>query len=405
MLKFYHVHQGSSILLAVVAAFALGIITPHWFSHLGFISHTFINLLRLCALPIVLSSLIVTIGNLTQLSELKQVARNSVGYILITEIIAVSIGLLVFNLVDISANINATSLLSGASYTQSSSTVVDPSQIFNYIFSANIFESLVKFDVLPIVVFSILFGITCALNPLKSRPLLNVLESSREIFLALLNGVMYLAPLAIFVLIGSSVADSYLSGALGANLIGLLKFVGLFFVALFIHFLWQLCVVMLLYRHLTLKQILTEAVPIFSSAFISSSSLATLPIALEKAILLGGKPKVVNFMLPICASMNFASGMMYEMAACLFFMHLLGIHPSLVEQILLAMACILTGIAVGGIPETSMVSFVTVFGMANIPLAAIAILMPLDRIVDRVRTMVTIFGNTCGTLVVSKTLD
>jgi Na+/H+-dicarboxylate symporter len=128
-------------------------------------------------------------------------------------------------------------------------------------------------------------------------------------------------------------------------------------------------------------------------------------LALEKALELGGKKKVVNFMLPICASMNFASGMMYEMAACLFFMHILGIHPDITQQILLALACILTGIAVGGIPETSMVSFVTVFGMAGIPLSAIAILMPLDRIVDRVRTMVNIFGNTCGTLIVSKSLD
>ncbi|MDQ5947847.1 MAG: hypothetical protein QG651_341, partial [Pseudomonadota bacterium] len=279
------------------------------------------------------------------------------------------------------------------------------SHIFNYIFSANIFQSLVNFDVLPVVAFSIMFGISCALHQEKARPILQVMTSTREMFLVLLNGVMYLAPLAIFVLIGTSVSDSYLSGALGANLVGLLKFVGLFFVALFIHFLWQILLVTALYRHLGVRRILRECLPIFTTAFISSSSLATLPLALEKALELGGKKKVVNFMLPICASMNFASGMMYEMAACLFFMHILGIHPDITQQILLALACILTGIAVGGIPETSMVSFVTVFGMAGIPLSAIAILMPLDRIVDRVRTMVNIFGNTCGTLIVSKSLD
>ena len=305
---------------------------------------------------------------------------------------------------DITGNINAASLLSGAKYSESTATAIVPAHIFNYIFPSNIFQSLVNYDVLPIVAFSIMFGITCALNPVKAKPLLDVLHSAREMFLALLNGVMFLAPLAIFVLIGSSVAESYLSGALTANLLGLLKFVGLFLVGLFLHFLWQLLAVVILYRHLSLRRILQEALPIFTTAFISSSSLATLPIALEKAVELGGKRKVVNFMLPICASMNFASGMMYEMAACLFFMHILGIHPSLMQQILLALACILTGIAVGGIPETSMVSFVTVFGMANIPLAAIAILMPLDRVVDRVRTMVNIFGNTCGTLIVSKTL-
>lgn len=405
MLKLYRNHQGKIILAALVLAFALGIGFPHLFKPLEFISSTFINLLKLCALPIVLTSLIVTIGGLQQLHELKKVARNSVIYIVLTEIAAVTIGLVVFNLVDISGNINASSLLSGAHYSESTSTAIDPSHIFNYIFSANIFQSLVNFDVLPVVAFSIMFGISCALHQEKARPILQVMTSTREMFLVLLNGVMYLAPLAIFVLIGTSVSDSYLSGALGANLVGLLKFVGLFFVALFIHFLWQILLVIALYRHLGVRRILRECLPIFTTAFISSSSLATLPLALEKALELGGKKKVVNFMLPICASMNFASGMMYEMAACLFFMHILGIHPDITQQILLALACILTGIAVGGIPETSMVSFVTVFGMAGIPLSAIAILMPLDRIVDRVRTMVNIFGNTCGTLIVSKSLD
>jgi proton glutamate symport protein len=405
MLKLYRNHQGKIILAALVLAFALGIAFPHLFKPLEFISSTFINLLKLCALPIVLTSLIVTIGGLQQLHELKKVARNSVIYIILTEMVAVTIGLVVFNLVDISGNINASSLLSGAHYSQSTSTAIDTSHIFNYIFSANIFQSLVNFDVLPVVAFSIMFGISCALHQEKARPILQVMTSTREMFLVLLNGVMYLAPLAIFVLIGTSVSDSYLSGALGANLIGLLKFVGLFFVALFIHFLWQILLVTALYRHLGVRRILRECLPIFTTAFISSSSLATLPLALEKALELGGKKKVVNFMLPICASMNFASGMMYEMAACLFFMHILGIHPDITQQILLALACILTGIAVGGIPETSMVSFVTVFGMAGIPLSAIAILMPLDRIVDRVRTMVNIFGNTCGTLIVSKSVD
>lgn len=403
MLKWYKKHQGKAVLVAVIFAFIFGISTPGIFPHLGFINDTFINLLKLCALPIIFTSLVVTIGLLPEPSQLKLIARNSILYILASEIIAVTIGLLVFNSIDISGNINASALLKGASYTGSTNTNIDPSQIFNYLFTSNIFNSLVKFDVLPTVIFSIMLGLTCAFNKDDAKPLLDFFVSSRKVFLSLLNAIMYMAPFAIFVLIGGSVAESYQSGALGSNLLGLIKFVALFFVALFIHFLWQILLVLFLYRYLTFRKIMIEALPIFITAFISSSSLATLPIALEKAEQLGGNKRVVEFMLPICASMNFASGMMYEMAATLFFLHVLGIHPDLVQQILLAFACILTGIAVGGIPETSMVSFVTIFNMANIPLSAISILLPLDRIVDRIRTMVNIFGNTCGTLTVSKT--
>ncbi len=402
MLKWYKRNINKAILVALVGAFTLGVTIPHIFAHLAFISDTFINLLKLCALPIIITSLVVTIGNLHNPSDLKRIARNSIIYILVSEIVAVTIGLVIFNLIDISGNINATTLLKGASYTGSTNTAIDISQIFNYIFTANIFNSLVKFEVLPIVVFSIMLGITCSFNREHAKPLLDFFASTRHLFLSLLNAVMLLAPLAIFVLIGASVADSYQSGALAVNLIGLLKFVGLFFAALFLHFLWQISLVLVLYRNLSLKSILTEALPIFATAFVSSSSLATLPIALEKAEKLGGNKRVVEFMLPICASMNFASGMMYEVTAALFFLHILGVHPDIMQQIILAIVCILTGIAVGGIPETSMVSFVTIFNLANIPLSAISILLPLDRIVDRVRTMVNIFGNTCGTLVVSK---
>lgn len=402
MLHWYKFHQGKVIWLGLILAFICGVGTPRIFIHLEFISNTFINLLKLCALPIVCSSLIVNIGRLAQINQLKKVALNSILYILASEIIAVTIGLIVFNLIDVSNGINGAALLKGASYTMPTNTTINPAQIFNYLFTSNIFDSLVKFDVLPIVIFSIMFGLTCAFNQSKAKPVLDFLSAGRDIFLQLLNAIMYLAPYAIFVLIGQAISSSYLTGSLSLNLLGLLKFVGLFFVALFIHFLWQLILVLILYRHLSLRKIFTESIPIFATAFVSSSSLATLPIALEKAKKLGGNSKVIDFMLPICASMNFASGMMYEVTATLFFLHIFGFHPDLVTQIILAIACILTGIAVGGIPETSMVSFVTIFNMAHIPLSAISILMPLDRLVDRIRTMVNIFGNTCGTLIVSK---
>ena len=115
------------------------------------------------------------------------------------------------------------------------------------------------------------------------------------------------------------------------------------------------------------------------------------------------KPKITQFMLPLCASINVGGMMMYEMAAVLFFSQMLGLDLSLSQQILLAIACILGGMAEGGIPETSMVSLVVVFRIVNIPLSAIS-LLPLDRIIDRLRTIINIFGNMCGVILVSRTV-
>ena len=93
--------------------------------------------------------------------------------------------------------------------------------------------------------------------------------------------------------------------------------------------------------------------------------------------------------------------MMYEVAAALFFSQMLGMNLPLSQQMLVALACVLGGMAEGGIPETSMVSLVVVFKIVNVPLSAISILLPLDRIIDRLRTVVNIFGNLCGVVVVS----
>jgi Na+/H+-dicarboxylate symporter len=404
MLNYYKNHQGQLIIVMVVAAFIFGIYQPQIFSHLLFISDVFINLLKLCALPIVCTSLIVILGRMHTPNQVKTIAKATTFYILCSEMIAVTIGLLLFNWFNVGDKVDAHILLKGATQINNPEHLtINLNQIVNYVIPSNIFAALVKFDVLPLVVFSIIFGITCLFNQEKAQPVLNFFASIRDIFLELLNVVLLIAPLAIFVLIGSSVATSYLNGSLATNLVSLALFVAVFFAGLFLHFLWQIILVMYLYRkELSLKQIWLHALPILITAFISSSSLATLPIAMKSAETMGGNKKVVEFMLPICASMNFASGMMYEVAASLFFIQALHIHVDLLQQILLAITCIITGIAVGGIPETSMLSFITIFNMLGIPLTAISILLPLDRIVDRVRTMVNIFGNTCGTLTVTK---
>ena len=335
MLNYYKSHQGRAIVLMVIAAFICGIFVPQLFPHIMFISDTFISLLKMCALPIVCTSLIVILGNMNTPQQVKTIAKSAVIYIILTEIIAVTIGLVLFNLTNVGSGVDSSSLFKDVTQIKSEQLNFDFSQIIAYVIPSNIFASLVKFDVLPLVVFSIAFGITCSLYKEQARAALDFFTSIREMFLVLLHAVLLLAPLAIFVLIGSSVAQSYLSGSLTTNLMSLALFVGVFFTGLAIHFLWQIALVIYLYRkELTIYQIWLNAIPILITAFVSSSSLATLPIAMKKAEILGGNKKVVEFMLPVCASMNFASGMMYEVAASLFFMRALHIHISLIKQIL-----------------------------------------------------------------------
>lgn len=390
------------ILLSVAAAILFGILTPGLFSQIKFLGDLFINLLKLFALPLICSALIAALGELSGgATALKSLSKKMISYMLLSEVIAVAIALGLFNFFRPGVGSNPALILTGELQQAANPEVIGLTNFIMSIFPDNIFYSLTNFELLPAVVFSIMFGLGCNFVGEAARPMIHLAASIRDVASKCLHGVMLLAPVGIFALVGAGVAQSYLSGDLNENFSALLAFVVVLFLGLFLHALWQLLFAAMVSRQ-KISHILRESVPVFSTAFGTSSSVATLPVAMHAADALKSKPFVTRFMLPLCASINVGGMMMYEMAAVLFFSQMLGLDLSLSQQILLAFACILGGMAEGGIPETSMVSLVVVFRIVNIPLSAITILLPLDRIIDRVRTVVNIFGNTCGVIVVSQ---
>ena len=389
------------ILFSVAAAIFFGYLFPSFFEPIHFLGDLFIKLLKLFALPLICSALIASLGGLSGgISKVKSLSKKIIFYMLMSEIIAVTIALCLFNFFQPGAHSNPNLILNEQTYQASDHQVFGFTQFILSIFPDNIFHALANFELLPVVIFSIMFGLGCAYIGKITKPIIEIAISIREVSTKCLNGVMIFAPIGIFSLVGTGVAQSYLSGGLKENFLALFAFVGVLILGLFLHALWQLLAVAFVSKQ-KISHILSQSVPVFSTAFGTSSSVATLPVAMETANRLKSKPFTTQFMLPLCASINIGGMMLYEMAAVLFFSQMLGLDLSVSEQILIAIACILGGMAEGGIPETSMVSLIVVFKIASIPLSAITILLPLDRIVDRLRTVVNIFGNICGVILIS----
>lgn len=392
------------ILIGVVLSIILGIYTPNLFINIKFLGDIFINLLKLFALPLISSTLIVTLGSMEKsLNNLKSLVGGVTGYMLLSEIIAVAIALTLFNLFAVGKGVDPNLILQGSPYTVSNAPSLSVANFLLAIFPQNIFDSLAKFELLPVVIFSTMFGIGCAATSEKSQAIINVCASVRDVSNACLHGVMLFSPVGIFALIGAGIAATGASGHLENSFAALIAFVSILVIGLSIHALWQFVFVIIASKQTPWK-ILKHSLPVFSTAFATSSSVATLPTAMYAADSLKSDPTITRFMLPVCATVNVGGMMMYEVAAALFFSQVLGVDLSLSQQILVALACILGGMAAGGIPETSLVSLVVVFKIVNVPLNAISILLPLDRIIDRLRTMANIFGNMCGVIIVSQFL-
>lgn len=391
------------ILISVASAILLGIYAPALFGNIKFVGDLFINLLKLFALPLICSALISALGELSgNLSSFKSIAKKALTYMILSEVIAVTIALFLFNVFQPGVGSDPSLILNNETVpTESVHGSLGFTQFILSVVPDNIFYSLTNFELLPVVLFSILFGLGCAFTGETAKPMIRLAVAIREASSKCLHGVMLLAPFGIFALVGTGVAQSHLSGNLEKSFSALLAFVAVFVLGLFLHGLWQLLIAAFFSKQ-KISSILKQSLPVFSTAFGTSSSVATLPVAMQAADALGSKPFVTRFMLPLSASINVGGMMMYEMGAALFFSQMLGLDLSLSDQILLAIACILGGMAEGGIPETSMVSLLVVFRIVNIPLSAISILLPLDRILDRLRTVVNIFGNMCGVIVTSQ---
>lgn len=389
------------IFVSLLAAILCGAFYPDLFGQIKFLGDLFVNLLKLFTLPLICSALVALMGNLsTNLTTIKHLSKKAFSYMVFSELMAVAIAITLFNIFHPGAGSNPDLILQGQAYQANDSPALEFSSFALSIFPDNLFAALANFELLPAVAFSILFGLGCTFAGETTQPIVQLAVAVREASTKCLYGVMQLAPIGIFALVGSGVAQAKAQGGVSDHFSTLLGFVAVVCLGLLLQGAWQLLAVVFLSRQKILR-ILSESLPVFSTALSTSSSLATLPVAMQAADQLNSKPHATKFMLPLSTSINFGGMMIYEMSAVLFFSEMLNIDLSITDQLLLTLVCAIGGISVGGIPETSMVSLVIVFKMVNIPLSAITLLLPLDRILDRLRTTVNVFGNMCGAIIVS----
>ncbi len=264
LLKKYNTHL---ILISVVLSIILGIYTPNLFIQIKFLGDIFINLLKLFALPLIASTLIVTLGNMDKsLNNLKSLVGGVTSYMLLSEIIAVAIALTLFNLFDVGKGLDPNLILQGGQYTASNANNLSMANFLLAIFPQNIFDSLAKFELLPVVIFSTMFGIGCAIVSEKSQAIIEVCASVRDVSNSCLQGVMMFSPIGIFALVGSGIAASSTSGHLENSFTALMAFVSILVIGLLIHALWQFIFVIVASKQNPWK-ILKNSIPVFSTAF------------------------------------------------------------------------------------------------------------------------------------------
>lgn len=393
----------TQIFLALILGIIVGVIfygNETAIAILGPIGDIFIHLIKMIVVPIVIAALIVSIAGVGDIKKLGKLGGKTLLYFESVTTLAIAIGLLAANLFQPGAGVDTSSLKANdiSKYETTMETAGNPSvaDTIVHLVPTNIFESMTKGDLLPIIFFTVFLGLGIAAIGEKGKPVLSFFEGILEAVFWVTNLIMKLAPVGVFALIGVNVAKF---GA--ASLIPLGKLVLAVYVTMIFFVLVVLGVIAKISGtsiFLLMKVLKDELI----LAFTTASSEAVLPRLMDKMEKFGCPKSITSFVIPTGYTFNLDGSSIYQALASLFVAQMYGIDLSIMQQITLLLVLMLTSKGMAGVPGASFVVILTTLGTMGLPLEGVAFIAGIDRILDMIRTVVNVLGNSLATIVMSK---
>lgn len=395
------------ILLAAIAGIIIGLVIKkfpdslilQYISDISVLAgQIFITMLKMILVPLVFFSIVNGISNLVSSNKAGTIWRSTLLYFAGTMFFAVFIAMIAMNLFKPGIGVSIDAWQLDEVVTSEALSFKD----FIYQFILGLFEnpfaSLANGKILPLIIFSILIGIALNEKNKALNPARDFFKSFYEIIFKIVNWIMYIAPFGIFGLLVNMVVSQNITifsqvGIFMLIVIGVILFHGIIF----------LPTLLFIFNRVNILSLWKGGRVSFISAFATSSSSATLPITLKASQNnFGASKDVSNFVLPIGATMNMDGTAMYEAAAALFIANLVGLDLGLSQQFVLFFIAMIASIGAPGIPSAGMVTMAMVLQVLGLPLEALGILIPMDRLLDTFRTTVNVEGDLVGTLIIDK---
>lgn len=403
-------HSHAVILLVLIILSAISGVLFGWFFgdlslQIGWLGDLFLNALKMVIIPLIVASVISGIGALGDIRKLGRLGGSTLLYYALTTATAVFIGLVVVNIIQPGAGIELGDATVPERILEKQGT--GASDIVMSLISPNLFASATEMQLLPLIVFAILFAMALTTIGERSKPVFAVFDGINEAMMKLVIWIMYFAPIGIFALIAARLGMAGGGDALFREIQAVGWHVVTVLTGLFIHF----CFLFLLLQLIAGKGLsyLMGMSRALVTGFGTASSTATLPLTMENARENKVSDKAIKFVLPLGSTVNMDGTALYEAAAVLFIAQAYGIDLTMTQQIIVFITATLAAIGAAGIPEAGLVTMVIVLSAVGLPLDGIALLLAVDWFLDRFRTVVNIWGDSVGakvidTLVIKKAL-
>ncbi len=384
------------VMIALVAGVAFGWLAPAAAEGIGFLGDLFLRLLKMIIIPLIFTSLVSGIASLGTARSVGRVGIRTIIYYTVSTTLAITVGLTLVNIIQPGVHLE----LAGTGELPegfSTATQTLPDFLLRMV-PDNIVSAMAAGDVLPVIVFAVLFGLFLTrLNGPNVDTVHRVVDGILEIIQALTLAIVKLAPVGIFALLAREVARS------GPGIIWDLRY---YFVTvgagLLIHATITLPTILFVLGRRQPLAYVRKMAPALATAFSTASSSATLPLSMECSEEAGNRRGVTSFVLPLGATVNMDGTALYEAVAALTIAQMYGVDLGLAQQALVLLTALLASVGAAGIPMAGLVMLVVVLQAVGLPLEGIGTIIAIDRVLDMMRTATNVWSDLVGTAIVNR---
>lgn len=352
----------------------------------------FVRALQMLVVPLVFVSLVCGTSSLADPSRLGRIGGKAILLYLLTTALAITMALTLAVIFQPG---------SGSSFPAIEYSAADaPSvkEVLKSLIPTNPVQAMANGDMLAVIVFSILLGLSLTLTGDAGRHVKNFFFDLNEVVMKLVGIVMKLAPWGVFALIAEAIAE------FGAEtLADLLDYFLLVLAALVLHLFINYALLIRLLAGLNPLAFIWKMRSAMLFAFSTASSNATLPITLRTVTQrMGVKPAVASFTVPLGATINMDGTAIMQGIATVFIANIYGVDLSFSQLLTVVLMATMASIGAAGVPSVGLILLATVLRQVGLPVEGIGLILGIDRILDMVRTAVNITGDAMVSVVVGK---
>jgi len=390
------------IIIMLIAGGFFGYFFHNATSYTNWIGEIFLRALNMIIIPLILCSITTGVSSAGGAENLGRLGMKTMGFYFLSTFAAILTGFILVRLINpgIGADLGFKVPVENISAVSDSfgSTLIK-------IIPSNIFEAMMKGEMLSIIFFAILSGYFITKVNEKPRLLISdLLNATLDVIMKITLFIIRFTPLGIFSITAKVIAQQV---QMGNQISEVISRLGLYFLTvltgLLIHgFITLPLALKLLGRVNPVKHLKNMTTPLLT-AFSTSSSNATLPLTMEAVEFEDGvSNKIASFTLPLGATVNMNGTALYECIAVVFIAQAYGIELTFIQQIIVIITALLAAIGSAGIPMAGMVMMTVVLKAVGLPLEGIGLILAVDRILDMFRTTINVFGDTCCAVIIAK---